>query len=240
MTTLQQVKTKSATANPITETRMPKPLRLDGQDLEMQVGARLHIELLTTGERFWGELTGDKQGKFLLVWLPGFSKYRKSLASETMVAVRAMNKDYQLCGFRTTIARLLSSPFPLLFLDYPDTYEKLSLRRHQRVDCLLPGLLLFNGEEYKCMITNISAGGAGIVLNSPELALEQLPEDTELFLMFKSSDGENEAVVRGLLRNHSLKDDKIQLGVKFDNLIGSARQIIEEYLSNLKQFNAVH
>jgi len=226
--------------NAFQETRMPKPIRLQGDTLEMQVGVRLHIELLTTGERFWGELVGDKQGKFLLVWLPGFAKYRKAVASETMVAVRALNRDYQLCGFRTTISRLLTMPHPLLFLDYPDSYEKLSLRQHERVDCLFPAILLVDGEEYKTMVTNISTGGAGVVLSLSDRHPKNLDDNGEVFLLFKALDGSQEAVVRGELRNVRSAGDKMQLGLKFDSLIGDSRQIIEDYVNDVKRYNAVH
>lgn len=212
------------------------PVQHDGATLEMQVGERMHLELLTTGERMWGELVGNKQGAFLLVFLPQFNKYRKLLVAETMVAVRALNSQYQLCGFRTTIAKLLTMPHPLMFLDYPSRYEKLSLRKYERVNCLFPAIMLTGGEEYKVMVTNISTGGAGIVLNLHEYDADIIAENVEVFLVFRLADGKD-TVVRGEVRNLRENDGKLQLGVKFNVLIDDSKNTIEAYVNEVKHYN---
>jgi hypothetical protein len=217
-----------------------QPIQESGKNLAMRMGERLHLEIQSTGERLWGELVGFKQGAFLLVWLPALMRHRQSLIDDNMVTVRGVNCDFQLCGFRTSITKVMLTPHPLLFLHFPEVFEKLHLRRHDRVECFLPALVLMDGQEYKSIIVNLSLGGARIVLDSPghESSLE-LFEDQEAFLVFKVVENGREVCARTHVRSISNNEGRITLGTEFLDLIGESKTIIDEYVANIKEFSTL-
>lgn len=214
-----------------------QPVQDDGLNLFMPVGERLHLEITATGEHLWGELAGFKQGKFLLVWLPALAAHRNALAENKTVTVRGMNADFQLCGFTTTVTRPLLNPHPLLFLSFPAVYEKLHLRRHDRVRCFLPALIIFDGNEYKAMVVNLSQGGARIVLDLENTeGFPDLCEGLEVFLVCKAVDDGLEVYMRSLIRSAHATDARMALGLEFLDMIGDSKTIIQSYVASIKEY----
>ncbi|WP_031387762.1 PilZ domain-containing protein [Desulfonatronum thiodismutans] len=217
-----------------------KPIQENGMNLLMRLGERLHLQIYNANERLWGELVGFKQGEFLLVWLPNLTAHRKILADNSEVTLRGMNVDFQLCGFTTTISKILLTPYPLLFLTFPKVFEKLHLRRHDRVECFLPAQVLLDGNEYKAMIVNLSLGGARIILNkeSAIFSPEQF-ESREIYLVFKTVDNGKEAYAKSLVRSARNNDSKLTLGLEFLDLIGESYIIIHKYVASIKEYYAL-
>lgn len=206
----------------------------------MRLGERLHLHIYNTSERLWGELVGFKQGEFLLVWLPALATHRKILAANNEVTIRGMNVDFQLCGFTTNISKILITPYPLLFLTFPKVFEKLHLRRHDRVECFLPAQMLLDGNEYKAMIVNLSLGGARIILNKENTNFSpDQSEGREIYLVFKTVDDGEEAYAKSLIRKALNGESKITLGLEFLDLIGESHNIIRKYVASVKEYFAL-
>ncbi|PTN36097.1 PilZ domain-containing protein [Desulfonatronum sp. SC1] len=203
----------------------------------MRVGERLHIKICSTGERLWGELVGFKQGEFLLVWLHNLITKHKIVTENNTVTVRGMNVDYQLCGFKTTVSKIIIKPYPLVFLKFPSFFEKLHLRRHDRMDCFLPAQMLLDGNEYKTMIVNLSQGGARIVLdlNNSDISPDQC-EGREVYLVFKTANNDKEVYAKSFVRSAN-NEARMALGLEFIELIGESHAIIDEYVSSIKEYS---
>ena len=217
-----------------------KAIQENGINLLMRLGERLHIQIYSTGERLWGELVGFKQGEFLLVWLPTLTTHRKFLADNNKVTIRGMNVDFQLCGFITTISKTLLTPHPLLFLAFPKIFEKLHLRRHDRVVCFLAAQMLLNGNEYQAMVVNLSLGGARIVLDkeNTDLSPDQC-KGREVYLVCKTVENSKEAYAKSLVRSVRCRDARMTLGLEFLNLIGESHTIIHKYVASIKEYSTL-
>ncbi|HDQ39863.1 MAG TPA: PilZ domain-containing protein [Desulfonatronum sp.] len=236
MKDLQENKATSKLIQPLAQ----QSIQENGKNLTMRMGERLHLEIQNTGERLWGELAGCKQGAFLLVWLPALARYRQSLVVGCTVTVRGVNCDFQLCGFRTSISKVLYSPHPLIFLHFPEMFEKLHLRRHDRVECFLPAFVLMEGQEYAAIIVNLSKGGARIVLDPLQqpLHLDQF-ENQEAFLMFKTVENGREICAKTHVRSVCSHEGRLTLGTEFLDLIGNSETIIDEYVANIREYSAI-
>lgn len=215
-----------------------QPVQEVGKHLSMRLGERLYLEIPSTGERLRGELVGFKQEAFLLVWLPALARHRQALIEDNSITVRGMNNDFQLCGFITTIFKAMVSPYPLLFLNIPKVFEKLHLRRHDRVQCLLPALVIFDGCEHKSMIINLSLGGAKVVLEDrPVDASADIFLGQQLFLVFKTVENGGEIYAKTLVRSVHDSEGKITLGTEFLDLVGDTKDDINKYVANIKAYS---
>lgn len=216
-----------------------QPLQENGAKLTMRLGERLHLEITGTGERLWGELAGFKQGVFLLVWLPSLPQH-KALVDNASVTVRGLNIDFQLCGFKTTVSKALHSPYPLLLLAFPERFEKIHLRRHDRVDCFLPALVLLEGHEHKSIIVNLSQGGARIILDqADDVPSPEHFEGQEVYLVFKTVENGKEVCAKALVRSSIDCDARVALGLEFHDFIGDAHAVIHKYVRSLKEYSAL-
>jgi len=230
--------TSSHARHGLVQTLASNPLKEDGKHLSMRLGERLYLEIHSTKERLLGELVGFKQEAFLLVWLPALARHRQALIEDNSIIVRGMNNDFQLCGFMTTILKTMVSPYPLLFLNIPKVFERLYLRRHDRAQCLLPALVIFDGREYKSMIINLSLGGAKIILEDPPVeTTADIFSGQQMFIVFKTVEKGGEIYAKTLVRSIHDKEGRITLGTEFLDLVGDAKDEINKYVAGIKAYS---
>lgn len=230
--------TSTQAAKPrLVQTLASQPVQEDGKHLSMRLGERLYLEIHSTRERLQGELIGFKQEAFLLVWLPDLTRHRQALIEDNSIIVRGMNNDFQLCGFMTTILKTMVSPYPLLFLNIPTVFERLYLRRHDRVQCLLPALVVFDGREYKSMIINLSLGGAKIILEDQGVeTTAYIFSGQQMFIVFKTVEKGGEIYAKTLVRSIHDNNGRITLGMEFLDLVGDAKDEINTYVTSIKAY----
>lgn len=215
-----------------------QPAQEDGKHLLMRPGERLYLDIISTRERLRGELVGFKQEAFLLVWLPALARHRQALTEDSLITVRGMNNDFQLCGFMTTILKTMVSPYPLLFLNIPKVFERLHLRRHDRVQCLLPALVIFDGREYKSMIINLSLGGTKIVLEDQQAgATADMFLGQQMFIVFKTVENGGEIYAKTIVRSIHDNEGRVMLGMEFLDLVDNAKDDINKYVASIKAYS---
>lgn len=213
-----------------------KPIVAEGASLMLRVGERMHLELPSYLERLWGELTGFKQGLFLIALLPKRPQNPRMFAKGGAVHVRALNRDFQLCGFHTSIIKFVTSPYPLVFLSFPDQYEKYHLRRSERVNCYLPASLLVDGKEFRATVINLSMGGARLALDP--LGLDITPDQLirqDAFLIASGRDPNKEMCIKLFILQAELNDELIMLRGEFSDYIGESRETLHESIAWMKK-----
>lgn len=207
--------------------------------LTLAPGAKVNIEMLGTGERLWGEIFGFKHGEVICVWLPQITKYKRRFMTENQLDIRVGSAGCYLCGFRTTISDIIDTPRPLLFLNFPDQYEQVNLRRSNRFECFLPSTLYIDGNELPGAVVNISQGGAKVVVDMEQNEiLPKITKDMEVFLRFDTP-GVGEVYARCIVKKTMGNLRKAGLGIRFEEVIGEGTKIVKNYISELKKFSLV-
>lgn len=208
--------------------------------LSIHVGESVNIELSNTGRRCWGEIVGYKADKYILIE-PGKGYKSVSFLAEDSVTVRCVGGDSGvLCGFRTTVARYLTNPFPQLILYFPKDYEQMQLRNESRYYCFCPVKLRYNDTSHQGMILNISDNGAKVQLPLPEV------DDDEATYAFSEGDtlamdmipfGASEPVVlEATIKRSSKDDDAVTLGVQFND-VQQHEQLFAELMNTCRKFS---
>ena len=131
--------------------------------LHIDLGRPLFIELKGVKERQKSNLVGMAAGAYLIASLPQMVGIRNLLDQAPNVLVRYVHMG-EVFGFRTEVLGLMATPFPLMFLSYPATVERINLRQSARVDCHLPATLTFRETATEGMILDISSGGCRFTL----------------------------------------------------------------------------
>ena len=205
------------------------------QNLDITLGAALLVEVFGLNKRFRSTFIGMERDRYLIARLPQ-NIDRQYIRQDMELTIRYLHEAGKVFGFRSKVLYLGPRHFSLMFLSYPKSYEVLSLRKHERVDCLLPASLILDGDELSGVIVNISAGGLKFILDTQEYKLEGIKRDTQVVCKFNLFFEEKETVSQGLVRNVENDGHKLALGVQFDATTADIEKSIKNYVTTVKEF----
>ena len=194
-----------------------KSERQAGKRLALDVGMRVSVSLPSqTGEhRITGDIAGMAHFEYLILRLPWVPGLRARLVVDTQVTVRFIN-DGVLCGFQSVILTHVAKPSLLLFVAYPETVEKLSLRQHRRVHCALPARIHSSRGDAKGLVGNLSQGGGRLCLEaSRRSGLRNSVAGDELLLRVHLDVDGAAREIPCVLRNVDVGSSLIVFGVSF-------------------------
>jgi len=196
-----------------------KSNRQTGKRLPLDVGMHMSISLGNLGEdrdkRIAVELVGLVHFEYLILRLPWIPGLRARLIPEAGVTVRFIS-DGVLCAFQSVIITHVGKPSLLLFLQYPETMEKLSLRRHKRVRCALPARVHGHRGDAKGVVVNLSQSGCRLLLDaSKKTEFIRSVAGDELALQFALDAESRVNTVTCVIRNVKTDNNRILLGLSF-------------------------
>lgn len=204
--------------------------------LHIDFGCPLFLEIKGLKERQRCSLVGMLPGTCLITTLPRTVGIRNLLEQEPNVLVRYVHMG-EVFGFRAETIGIIASPFPLVFLSYPATVERINLRRSSRVACHLPATLTAGGAAAEGMILDISTGGCRLTLKVDALDPSARPTvGAPVALAFPLLGAEGEAGIRGIVRNVRADREKSTLGIQFQDVPREVRDRIETYTRRVQDF----
>ena len=121
-------------------------------------------------------------------------------------------------GFSTPITHVSFTPFPLLFLEYPEHIESFNLRKDGRVTCLFPATVVHDATTYSGALSDISKSGCSITLPSRENHDVNVEIDDRITLrcplLFAADQAEIFCTVKRIIKNGI----RVELGLKFTEI----------------------
>ncbi|GFK93487.1 Cyclic di-GMP binding protein [Fundidesulfovibrio magnetotacticus] len=135
-----------------------------GMFVAFKPGQPVLVQAMGDSQRYWGRVIGvDPYDYFILKLplVPGILRLATQGASLTL----RMENEGELYGFSCDVIAVTHKPHPLAILSYPATAERLQLRQHKRVKCLIPAMVqndFFNSSGF---VVDLSRGGCRLVLD---------------------------------------------------------------------------
>ncbi|THB68446.1 MAG: flagellar brake protein [Desulfovibrio sp.] len=206
-------------------------------ELNLELGANVLVEPYGgAGLQFRTEFVGMFKGRYVAVRLPVTRKILDALPSNRLVNLRFLQTGGVVCGFQAEVAHIMVRPFPILFVDYPESIEVFHLRKHDRVMCYLPVALFMDGEEVKGVITDISTGGCRVFLDDGAVSgLPKTEKDAELSCLFTLSDSNMEVLVNGVIRTVEDQKQGVVLGLGFIEPTEEVVEAVGQYVAVVKE-----
>jgi c-di-GMP-binding flagellar brake protein YcgR len=151
------------------------------------VGLDLFLDLSFEGKQTRCKATvhGWYQDRFFIIGAPSVNGREVDVRPNELITVRYI-LDGVVYGFNTTFVRKVVSPAELWFLRYPNITEKKQLRRHTRLQTLIPARI--DSSEGNVLLVDLSKGGAqldfpgeaDISTEKPVTLSFSLPNGTEI------------------------------------------------------------
>ena len=214
-----------------------------GRRILIELGSQVQIEIEGVGFRFKSTLVGMESDEYLIMKTPmvpsnaPFTSIQHKLFPGTQVVVRYLYKG-TVFGFQSKLIEAISTPVRLLFVEYPKIVENYDLRSQERTDCFLPAKIEIRKKEEHGAILDISEKGCRCLIRALEgkkLPSTQVDEQITLTCQFPGIQGEQ--VVSGKVKNISKDKREMILGIEFHEIAARFKTIIDQYLSNIKQFS---
>jgi len=217
-----------------------------GRRILIELGSQLQIEIDGVTFRFKSVLVGMESDEYLIIKTPmvpsnaPFTSIKQKLFPGIQVIVRYLYKG-TVFGFQSKLIEAISTPVRLLFVEYPKIVENYDLRSQERTDCFLPVKIKIMDKEDKeehGAILDISERGCRCLIKA--LKDEKLPSaqiDDQITLTCQFPGIEGEQVVSGNVKNISRDKRQMILGIEFHEIVARVKDIIAQYLSNIKQLS---
>ncbi|MFZ5810942.1 MAG: flagellar brake domain-containing protein [Thermodesulfobacteriota bacterium] len=189
--------------------------RSSGINVELRQGMNVVLQFSRDGKKYSSKIVGTDPYNFIITKMPLAPGISKMLFPGEGITLK-YECDGIIYGFDTEIVNFVLKPVPLLLLAYPVSTEKIELRRHKRLSCLIP---VHVENEYECnlaFMVDISQGGCRLVMdrNDSEQALNVMTGDKVTIHPVVDLFGAD--TVRAIIANAAQRDRKIIFGTAFE------------------------
>ncbi|OIO04239.1 MAG: hypothetical protein AUJ49_03245 [Desulfovibrionaceae bacterium CG1_02_65_16] len=206
--------------------------RLPGVHLQLKVGNQIYVRLLCVEQRYEGLVVGLDQYKYFIVQLR-LPQDTLARLNQNPGAIVQLNAGGMLFGFRTEVLNRVAQPAPLLFFSYPDTVERVVLRRNKRVKVSVPGQIHGAFGDHDVMVVDLAPEGcrfsARSNLNSP---LRTAKTGERILLRCDLGCGQPlmaPVVLRSIIEQHG----HISMGGQFVDLTEESSAMLADYVQRV-------
>jgi c-di-GMP-binding flagellar brake protein YcgR len=211
--------------------------RLPGVHLDVKIGGALRLHFPTLGKKYEGKVVGFEPYSFLIVLarLPQEVLVQAAAGAGLVVQHEAGGMVF---GFRTEILKHITSPAALLFLGFPDSVDRIVLRRDARVSVNLPGTLNGKYGEQKVMVQDLTLTGcqltAKVDLKTP---LREAQVGDRLVLSCEM--GCSLPIIAPIeLRRVETEKGLLHMGAQFVEISPETEEQLQGFISGLLEFLA--
>ena len=214
------------------ENQCPAP---ENAPLAIDLGCPLFLQCKGQKDRFKSRLIGFLPGEYLIIATPNVPGIRNILTAYEGVLVRYIHQG-EVFGFRADVIGSITAPFHLTFLACPARVERINLRKAPRIDCHIPATLTAGKQSFSGMILDISIAGCRFSTRSEDCSTFQAALDTSVTLAFLQLGKEDEAVVKGTVKNIHQDGRRLNLGILFSNPEPSFCDRVSAYIEEVSGY----
>ena len=129
-----------------------------GFQLDISPGKDVAVLVPGSSSGYRGRIVGYSPYEYIIAQVRLPAAVRRDLTFGGQIVLKYVQKG-TVYGFRAGVLNSVTAPAPLLILEYPDSIEKIELRRNSRHRCQIDGLLHAPDRERDCLVVNVSEAG---------------------------------------------------------------------------------
>jgi c-di-GMP-binding flagellar brake protein YcgR len=210
--------------------------RLAGVNLDLKLGDALRLRLLCVEKTYEAKVVGLEPFEYLVARLRLPQDTVARLRQNPAVVAQAESSG-SLYGFRTEVLNRVTNPAPLVFLSFPSTVERVTLRRGTRIGISIPANIHGLFGEHDVILMDINEDGcrfsARAPLGSPLREAKQ-GERIVLSCELGATCGKR-FMTPMLVRRVNESSGRLTIGCQFVDLTDENSGILNEYMDRLKK-----
>jgi hypothetical protein len=140
-------------------------------------------------------------------------------------------------AFQSELLGFVTAPVELIFVAYPATIVRHSLRKVQRVDYPLFAEVDVNDEQFEGLITDISVRGCrlSIIAQSTSQVLPGIRVDQILSIRCALPGIEASTMITGQVKNFQRDGQRIAIGTAFHDISVEVRERLANFISGIQK-----
>lgn len=139
-----------------------------GIHVAFRPGQAVMVQLTGDCQRYWGRVLGADPYECFIVKLPQVPGIKRLAVPGASLTLR-LEHEGELFGFSCDVITAVFKPNPLAILAYPASTERLQLRRHKRLKCLIPAVAGNGCFSSSGFIVDMSLGGCKLILDERQI-----------------------------------------------------------------------
>lgn len=195
-----------------------------GSDFHLPLthGAELIIELVNLKQNIKCSVVGFESEKYLIIKIAPndlIGSFGSDLVRETPMLVKYQHRGI-VYGFKTKLLNIVPRPARLFFLSYPQKVEQYQAIDSSRYACNLPAIAMFGNQLTEMTVIDMSENGClcTIAASPAQKALYDSVQDGKNIDLKVQLPAAGRIELSGKIRNASKDDERVLLGVKFDDM----------------------
>lgn len=205
------------------------------RDLKNNIGNTLQLQVPHSNkdERFYVKLIGVLENKSIIVTTPRADGGALKIEERQEFIIRMMSGSAAQVFTSTTIFST-NRPYAHLHLTYPESLESITVRKAERVNCLLIVTVQetedSNGEGISASMQDISTAGAQLLCNE---ALGNIGDDIILNTKFSVAGIEQYLTISGIIRravNAETEKTEYEYGIEFHSIDDKDKLILTAFV----------
>ncbi|QGY40059.1 flagellar brake protein [Pseudodesulfovibrio cashew] len=211
-----------------------KVIRVPGVQLDASPGKEVILRVPGSSQSYRGRIVGFDPYEFVIIKVRLPSALRRELANGRNVVVKYVHQG-TVNGFMAQVENAITTPAPLLFIQYPNMVEKLALRSSKRKECNIDGVLHTTDDEVECLIVNASESGCklSVRVGERDVLRQTRVDDALIVAMNLGSLGELKVAVA--VKNLSREKGIMTMGCMFLDISKEEMGTIREYLDKISR-----
>lgn len=196
-----------------TTVRPPSVQRSPGIQVDVRPDMPVVLQFPRDGAKYSSRVVGVEPYRYIIAKMPLAPGIRAMVSPGQGLTLKA-ECDGIIYGFDTEILHTILKPAALLILAYPMSTEKIELRRHKRLSCLLPVRLENPFAHTLAFMVDISLGGCRLVVdkNDTDGILNIMAGDAVTIHSLQEIFGQG---LQATIANTAQKNHKAFLGAAF-------------------------
>lgn len=208
--------------------------------LPITLDSELIIELVNLKQAIKCSVIGLEKGKYVIIKIAPndlIGNFASDLVRETPMVIKYQHNGV-VYGFKAKVLNVVPVPARLFFVSYPDKVEEFHVLSSSRYACSLPAVAMFGYQLIEMTVIDISEDGClcAVKASPAEKALydsAQVNKRIELKVQLPGAAGRADLV--GKIRNVSKDDDRIHLGIKFEDMSPAVKGKLLGLLSSMTE-----
>jgi len=214
-----------------------KRTKADGKDGQVPILARsvVHVQRPGCETRVKAQVLGAVPDAYIVLRdlpLAGRSESKLStilpMTGDT-VLVRFLHEGV-VFGFRSAVARVVTEPEYLLFVQYPKCVERFSVREQRRWVCSIPCRLEVSGQSGPAIMTNINSKACGVAALVQDESISPKTDDA-VGITLRVPESDHALNVSGKVRRIEASDRVWQAGILFEEDQEQMMEAVMPYLA---------
>jgi hypothetical protein len=199
--------------------------------MDVQIGSKLALTFDGGIRHVEGVFVGSETPNFFIVRLP------KIANGSTIKAGDHLNATFLSSGnmYKAELSVLdVIKKYDLVFLSYPKACNTSALRKEARISCNIPATANIDKSALKGLITDISNHGCQFIFKIPATFKPyRVSVLTDIHISLSAIGHADPTNLKGRVRNTSIDEFKIVLGIEFEKLEEQIAQNLKGFIQNL-------